>query len=347
MVGKIKKLHIQKPVRKLLLSVPEKSREVLARRFGIGYNKAETLESIGASYNITRERVRQIQEYGLKKLIANGAQKELAPIFEGVRDFIRGKGGVAREADIFEELVSAQERPHFAFSLRLMPDLVSAPETDSLYTRYAIDNKAHKSADVFVDNMHRRLSERNAPISFSDLLAFARKECENCSGTFGDSLEHTLRLSKRIKEGPFGEYGLSEWPAIRPRGVRDKAHLVFAKEKRPLHFREISSLIDGYFVAKDTARKTNPQTVHNELIKDPRFVLIGRGLYALSEWGYNPGTVKDVLVQILKEANRPLAQGEVLDLVSQRRFVRPNTVFLNLQNKSYFKKLEGGKYYLA
>jgi len=208
----------------------------------------------------------------------------------------------------------------------------------------------------FVASMHRKLAEKNVPISFSQLLILAKKECENCNVTFGNSVEHTLRPSKRICEGPFGDYGLSEWPAIRPRGVRDKAHLVFEKEKRPLHFREISLLIDQYFRAKaalpgtgryPALRQTNAQTVHNELIKDPRFVLIGRGLYALSEWGYNPGTVKDVLVQILKEADRPLEKEEILTLVSERRFVRPNTIFLNLQNKNYFKKMGGGKYYLA
>lgn len=347
MTGSTNKLHIRKPVQKLLASVPEKSREVLSRRFGIGVRNAETLESIGQSYGITRERVRQIQEYGLKKLVAGGAQDELTPIFERVRELLKERGGVMPEADIFASLVSSAERPYFAFSLRLMPDLVTAPETDDLHTRYAVDEKMRKDADVFMTNMHRKLAEKSTPIPFSQLLTLAKRECENCNVTFGNSVEYTLRLSKRICEGPFGEYGLSEWPTIRPRGVRDKAHLVFEKEKRPLHFREISSLIDQYFRTKGALRTTNAQTVHNELIKDPRFVLIGRGLYALSEWGYNPGTVKDVLVQILKEADRPLEKEEILSLVSERRFVRPNTIFLNLQNKNYFKKVGGGKYFLA
>ena len=66
-------------------------------------------------------------------------------------------------------------------------------------------------------------------------------------------------------------------------------------------------------------RRTHPQTVNNELIKDPRFVLIGRGLYALSEWGYEPGTVKDVLVQILKDSGKALRKEDVLQLISERR----------------------------
>ena len=127
---------------------------------------------------------------------------------------------------------------------------------------------------------------------------------------------------------------------------------MFEKEKRPLHFKEISELIDKHFISSlrdkgENIRRTHPQTVHNELIKDPRFVLIGRGLYALSEWGYEPGTVKDVLVQILKDSGKALHKEDVLQLISERRFVKPNTVFLNLQNKHYFKKLDDGKYYLA
>ena len=87
-----------------------------------------------------------------------------------------------------------------------------------------------------------------------------------------------------------------------------------------------------------------PQTVHNELIKDPRFVLVGRGLYALKEWGYEEGQVKDVILKILKEARKPLPKEEILAGVLKQRMVKENTVLLNLNNKKYFLKTPEGKY---
>ena len=53
------------------------------------------------------------------------------------------------------------------------------------------------------------------------------------------------------------------------------------KHGSPMHFREATEAI-----AKTFGKKVNDATCHNELIKDSRFVLVGRGLYALTEWGY-------------------------------------------------------------
>lgn len=352
MAKRVEKLNIRNSVAKLLSSISDKNREVLERRFGIDRNGEETLESIGKSYKITRERVRQIQEYGLKKLVAGDVATLLVPAFNKVEEYIIVKGGVAKATDIFEVLAKPKEQAHLAFVLRLMPNLITGKETDDLHTRFAVNSVVLKKTDSLVSNIHTSIGERKVPMSFTDLMILIKDEAQNSSNKDDTLAENILPLSKRIKKGPFGDYGLAEWPSIAPRGVRDRAHLVFEKEKRPLHFKEISELIDKHFISSlrgkdENIRRTHPQTVHNELIKDPRFVLIGRGLYALSEWGYEPGTVKDVLVQILKDSGKALHKEDVLQLISERRFVKPNTVFLNLQNKHYFKKLDGGKYYLA
>ena len=87
-------------------------------------------------------------------------------------------------------------------------------------------------------------------------------------------------------------------------------------------------------------------TTHNELIKDPRFVLVGRGLYALSEWGYMSGVVKDVIRNVI-EKNGPLTKKEVIEKVLKERYVKENTILVNLQNPKYFKKDKEGKYSIA
>jgi len=355
MIDRVQEFNIRKLVADILMSVPAKNREVLKRRFGIDGDNAETLESIGKSYKITRERVRQIQEYGLKKLISKASDdSSFVVVFGEIESFIKSKGSVVKESDMFGALAKPQDAAHLSLLLRLMPNFITAKETDDIYARFSLNKTALKEVDDLVFKIHAALNRKNTPVSFSELLELAGNEIKMHSDkTNSDFTENVLALSKRIKKGPFESYGLNNWASIIPKGVRDKAHLVFEREKKPLHFKEISSRIDEYFGSQaqsnrtTVARTTHPQTVHNELIKDPRFVLIGRGLYALSEWGYEPGTVKDVLVQIFKESGNPITKEEILDLISERRFVKANTVFLNLQNKHYFKRLEDGKYYLA
>ena len=87
-------------------------------------------------------------------------------------------------------------------------------------------------------------------------------------------------------------------------------------------------------------------TTHNELIKDPRFVLIGRGLYALAEWGYAPGVVRDVIRDLIV-AEGPLKKEEVVERVKKARFVKENTIAVNLNNPRYFKREKDGRYVIA
>jgi hypothetical protein len=91
-------------------------------------------------------------------------------------------------------------------------------------------------------------------------------------------------------------------------------------------------------------RKVHVATVHNELIKDTRFVLVGRGLYALAEWGYQPGVVKEIISKVLKESKKPLTKEEIVEKVLGQRFVKENTVALNLQDKNRFVKDDKGMY---
>jgi DNA-directed RNA polymerase delta subunit len=154
-----------------------------------------------------------------------------------------------------------------------------------------------------------------------------------------------LEISKRIQSDKEGKLGLIEWPEIKPRGVKDKAFLVFKKHGKPLHFTDVAKLIDKFDYNMPN-KKTYPQTVHNELIKDARFVLVGRGTYALSEWGFVPGTIKDIITKVLKEKNEPTHKDEVVKKVLAQRLVAKNTVLMNLNNKNHFDKDSDDKYFI-
>jgi len=148
-----------------------------------------------------------------------------------------------------------------------------------------------------------------------------------------------LSVLKNISKNKFGKWGISEWMEINPKGTRERIYLVLKEEKTPLHFREIAKLIDKSGINK---KKSHPQTVHNELIKDERFILIGRGIYALREWGYVPGTIKDVLEEILKGNGEPMTKEEIIEAVLKMRKVKKTTIMINLNNKNRFTKQGDG-----
>ena len=138
-----------------------------------------------------------------------------------------------------------------------------------------------------------------------------------------------------------GEWGVAQSPNVRAKGMRDYAYLTIKRHGSPMHFTEVARTISDLF-----DRKAHVATCHNELIKDSRFVLVGRGLYALSEWGYSAGVVKDVIQEILKKYG-PLTRSEIIERVRKERYVKDNTILVNLQDSKLFGRDDKGRYVSA
>lgn len=348
----------------------KRMREVLERRFGLRGGEPQTLEAIGQSYKITRERVRQIEADAMRRLGAAAGQMD--DFFRPIEAEMRARGEVIAEEDFFSRFAPRRWYPHLRLVLTVAPHFHFVPESEEYHPHWAINPLAADKAQNIVKQTVARLSERGQPADKKTLYQFVSLDEETASNpdsaTVADSY---LGISRLIAVNPYGEYGLITWPTITPRGIKDKAHAVLAKAGKPLHFREVASAIDkvgwgnkpristsaattrGWGktnvagVVLRGKKKAHPQTVHNELIKDGRFVLVGRGLYALREWGYEPGTVHEVLVSLLKSSSGPLDREEIVRLASEKRMVKPQTILLNLQDRNLFKRTEDGKYTLA
>ncbi|MCX6730035.1 MAG: hypothetical protein NT058_00850, partial [Candidatus Portnoybacteria bacterium] len=197
-------------------------------------------------------------------------------------------------------------------------------------------DKAKKIVDFLIDHFKKN----NKVFHESEIMDLLLKKHSNYPAKM---FEVVLEISKNINKNIFNEVGLSFWPDITPQGVKDRAFLMLKKEGEPKHFTKITELINRAF----TNKPAYTQTVHNELIKDPRFVLVGRGTYALTDWGYEAGTVEEVILKILAESKKPLGRKEIVDSVLAKRQVRPNTIVLNLHRSSKIKRVADGKYALA
>ena len=329
-------------------------REVIEKRFGLRSVSSQTLEAIGQNLGVTRERVRQIEALGLRQLANKNVLEPLKTVFETIEKHLMDYGGVRREDYFLRELsqlVSLKEKNNenlIIFVLALgQGRFVYFKETSKWRATWALNNSVYNNAVSLGEALRKKLAEQNLPIPKEAVL----KTAISLGGLSAQADEMSdkalfsyIELCREIAQNPFGEWGFIGSSEVSPRGVKDKAYLIFKKEKKPLHFVQVAELINK---AAFEGRKAHPQTVHNELIKDPRFVLVGRGIYALADWGYEPGTVRDVLISALKNAEGGLAKEEIIKIVQAKRLVKENTILLNLQNKKVFKKIDNERFTLV
>lgn len=334
-----------KQITKTLLEVlPERARDVLEKRYGLSKSgDTFTLESIGQSYGITRERVRQIENYGIQSIQKSEVYKKHYDLFIELQKLIdQLGGGVIAEHVLLDELTADPlTRNHLYFLLVVGDPFYKSKENPNYSHRWYTERKIADHVETALRNVHKGLN-RDELVSESDIMTRFRAELTELAVEHNeDVLMRWLQMSKKIGRNPLGDWGPADSPNIRIKGIRDYAYLAVKRHGSPMHFREVAESINELF-----GHEAHVATTHNELIKDDRFVLVGRGLYALTEWGYTAGVVKDVLREILTSEG-PLSREEIIDKVRKERYVKDNTILVNLQDTTFFKKLANGTYTLS
>lgn len=328
----------------LLEVLPERARDVLEKRYGLGTDgESYTLEAIGKSYGITRERVRQIENYGIQSIQKSDVYKRHYELFIELQKLIdQLGGGLIAEHVLLDELTEDQTtRNHLYFLLIVGDPFYKSKENPQYAHRWYTERKTAESVEKALRNVYKSLN-RDELVSEQEIINRFRTELAEVAETHNEEvLKRWLSISKQIGRNPLGDWGPADSPNIRVKGIRDYAYLAVKRHGSPMHFREVAETINELF-----GHKAHIATTHNELIKDARFVLVGRGLYALTEWGYSAGVVKDVLRDIL-ESEGPLSREELIDKVRKERYVKDNTILVNLQDANLFKRLANGTYTLS
>lgn len=328
----------------LLSGLKNRTRDIIIQRYGLGdMPKRKTLEAIGQQYGITRERIRQIENFALNSIKQNPAFKLSNEAFLELKDIIDNKGRVITERDILDHLTPDPGlKNHIFFLLVLGDDFIKFKEDDEFHHCWTIDKETAEKVHEALRRLHKEISEEDL-VSEKEIISIFKNHAEDVMAREirEEIVRSWLNISKIISRNAMGDWGPVSSPSIRPRGVRDLAFLVLRKHGSPLHFSEVAERIAQYF-----SRSAHSATVHNELIKDVRFVLVGRGLYALGEWGYKTGTVRDIIKDIIKTKG-PLTKEEIIRNILKERHVKENTILVNLQNRNYFKRNKEGRYVFA
>ena len=334
----------------LLALLKERDREILSKRFGLEGMEIETLESIGKKHALTRERVRQIEKDSLnflKKQNLPDLEKALLLIFETIKEHgsIMGEEFLMQVMQVDKSDLKEQQSVKFLLSLgQQFKNLRETPEYYESWYLVGFDlSRLQQVISEFMtilESAEHIISQDDLNHQFKQTPFYKEHELELTERV----LKSYLNVAKIIQINPFNEIGLKNWNEVRPRDVGDKAYLVLKHNTKPQHYSEITKMINSY---KFDNRVAYQETVHNELIKDNRFVLIGRGIYALSEWGYKKGVVADVIKEIMRTLNRPLSRDEIINEVMKKRQVKRNTILVGLSNRTNFQKAGKDKYTLA
>ncbi len=335
-------------VDEVLAGVNDRAREILIIRYGLKTGVPKSLSAIGRKMGITRERVRQIESDSFKKLKNFSKSDNFNMLIENAVEIIEKKGGFCERTALKENLV---ENPTSIEKNQLIFLLNSSSELHFKKSTLALKGFWYKEKAFKIDNIisiHNDLldffKKEKRIVNFDEIWEYIKK---TSWGSFFDipegeeRLKMILNLSKIIQNNLLGEWGLSNWSPIAERGSREKAYLILRKYEEPLHFREITGYINQHWSVK----KALPQTVHNELIKDERFVLVGRGIYGLADWGLSGGTVREIIINLFENKQESLHRDVIVEHVLARKKVKEMTVLVNLANQRYFNKDEEGKYF--
>lgn len=320
----------------------EREREIVSRRFGLNDRK-ETLEQIGELLGITRERVRQLEKAVVARLKSQAEKGDLPGLVEvesQLSTIITDMGAAARITDVAAKLTKDNSRidqARVSFLTKLCPKLTVLDENDFFFQGAALSTKYNdKQLKSRVEAVIAAVKTIGEPTTIDKVAATDGKGTEA-------EVAALASLSKQLATLN-GRWGLIKWPMVNPKNIRDKIYIILFEHGKYMHFSEIADAIKkSEFRRKDVTT----QAIHNELIKDKRFVLVGRGIYALKEWGYKKGTVADVITEVLKKAGEPLHRDEIVKRVLKDRYVKETTILLNLQGKSQFKRVAKATYTLA
>ncbi len=329
--------------KKLTSHLQDRSSDVIMNRFGLGNDlEHKTLEAIGEKYGITRERVRQIEHAALTSIRKHPTFKEESTVFNELKTLIKDLGSLIEEEELLNSISSDKStQNHIHFYLVLGDEFKKIKEDDHFKARWHTDDTLSKQIHEALHSLYSSLGDGEL-VSEGDFITRFIEECRKANAEIlsDEVAKRYLRTSKKIAKNPLGEWGRAGTSGVKTRGIKDYAYLMMRKHGSPMHFREVAKAISETF-----GKKTHTATCHNELIKDNRFILVGRGIYALKEWGYKPGIVREVIKDILRKYG-PLSKEDIVEHVMKERYLKKNTILVNLQNAKYFKKDKNGLYSL-
>jgi hypothetical protein len=334
-------LNLKEVIEDMFLVLTDKEKDVIIKRFSLNNKPRQTLDKIGKHYSVTRERIRQIENIALNKLRRTLSNTKLRLVNRLAKDYINEEGGMMLETDIISKILqniytsSQVDGKIIVLSLNCDPDLQKSERTSTSEAFWLLQSISFKDGERITEATIAALRKHGDVMTEDQIISAVQNLNLFKDKTLSSKLIiSSIKCDKRARKVE-GKWGLMEWRHVNPRSIRDKAEIVLQKINKPLHFVEIANRIAETGFDK---KVVTVQAVHNELIRYDQFVLVGRGLYALTKWGYEAGTVSDVIERMLKK-NGPMTKKQIVEEVLKQRKVKIGTISLNLQKNPQFVRV--------
>jgi DNA-directed RNA polymerase delta subunit len=341
-------LDLNEVIDDMFMVLTDKEKEVIIRRFSLNSGPKETLEKIGKSFSVTRERVRQIENAALNKLRRTVDNTKLKAIIRMAKEILAEEGSVMLEKTLISKIlltINHVETPVDGNAIRLAlnidEDILRIKYTNNYFPAWRLDDVKEKDIHIISNLAQKILNKKKEIMNEADLVKEVQNDLtKHYSGKF---IAACFTIDKQLKAVEGHRWGLITWRHINPKSIRDKAYIILKSTDKPMHFVDIANSIINFGFDKKTV---TTQAVNNELIRGEQFVLVGRGLYALREWGYMEGTVSDVIERILRENAKPMQKSDIVQEVLKVRKVKVGTIALNLQKNPKFVRVGRAVYSL-
>lgn len=342
------KLNLTKILEDIFLVLTAKEKEVIIKRFSLNNEPRQTLERIGQQFSVTRERIRQIEKIALGKLRRTLENTKLSEVIRLAKEILAQHGGLSVESELISEILkklaaTSEVDSHIVkLSLAIHSDFAYGERNGLFRPFWRVKQLEEEFLTGVADVIYHLLAKKKDVVPVSELAKEVETHLEEKGRKVTpEAILSLFAVDLRFKKTAEG-IGLMAWRHINPKSIRDKAYIVLKREGKPLHFVEIANKITEAGFDK---KMVTTQAVHNELIRDEHFVLVGRGLYGLKEWGYKKGTVAEVIEDLLRKKS-PLTKQEIIAGVLKQRHVKKGTISLNLQKNPQFARIGRAVYTL-
>lgn len=332
----------------ILNSLQVKEKNVIERRVGIFWEK-ETLQRIWNSFkpSITRERVRQIEETWIQKIWRVIKTTELKAILDTAHKFLELHWWLLSSERliniVIKELALEKDVNSWIIEAVIQSDekIIKSKQRlwSKIYFYFPIINK--NNIDIIHKEALKVLKKKKDVIEKTVLYHIIAENLKQNSRLSLSFIDSCVELFDDIIFWESNLVWLTKWKILNPKTLKDKAIYVLKKSKVPMHFIDISNKITDSF-----NEKVKVTTIHNELIRNNEFVLIGRWIYALKEWWFTPWTVIDVITNVLEKKAEPMSTEQITKEVLKTRNVKQTTIYMNLQNKNIIERVWRNYYQL-
>jgi hypothetical protein len=341
-------------IEEVLQLLPERQRNIIKDRYGLWDGIAETLQDIGDKLGLTRERIRQIEDKGLKRLrrvygfrsIKNFVVTKIAVYLSSRAETTRGIVSEDEVASAFADDCSTEEA---ALTIGLLRDVNASLFAQQMVEAesgvYCLDKALATEYRTLLEILQGTLERNQKPLSEQ---TFYQSLSSDSGRTFSEQqirlLQRILAVSPSVVRLHNGTIALSKWTKFERRDSANVAAAALRLLGRPAHFRELTQKIGTLF---PDLGDINERVLHNALVcHREKFVWVKNGTYGLKDWGLaRPPYIKDRLIELLSGSGYPLPYWHLKEKVLEVCNCKEESVRMTLDlNPKVFKKFDGDQY---